>query len=239
MIYADIVINRGYTESDIIIDGLTRYYDLDSRDFTPSAMVLKTNSSVVPYVILLDCSVDKKDSAVLKLRSACGKMSSSMIIPVKASEMSLIASMGKCVLHTATGASYHNFKLSCKADVIAYSCFPVDESMTLQTTISEDTSHRIYIDLCGSKVFSLDDMYLWELDPLTLSEIDRYGLGTGLVTAIDSISTEFYISDSVEIATGLDSSLDIEVSPPVANFDNYLLMHLDPYTIGDLCEYNI
>lgn len=234
VILSDIVIN-GCTTADIIIDGLIHRLDMDRKDLLPSAIVLKTNADVIPYVVLLDCSIDKKDSILLPLESYCGKISNSMIVPIEQDKLSLIASIDKCQLKTFTDASSCDFNLIGEADVVAYSYLSqikYDE-LSLKSYITEDLLTMVHIYPFGCKLSQLDDMYLSELDPMPILDIDTYGMGTKLILSDIDFKTIVNI-DNNTFSTKLQSSIDISVSLPIQYYDDYSLTEFDEYTLDDL-----
>lgn len=222
---------------DIIVTGLTHYYDWDSDMFAPLTMALKTDASMVPHVILFDCSDEKKDSAVLRLISSCNKISSSMKVSLNQQATALTTLVDKCLLQTYSDVYPNVSRLSCDADMIAYSIMipESDEMLSLTSDISEDIFTEIDIMPLACRLSELDDMLLYELDPLLLRELDYYGLGARLETSA-YILEEFSLELENQDAQLQSSMVDMDVSPPVSYYDEYLLMDLDGYKMSELDE---
>lgn len=191
VIISDIIINHGYTEENIIIDDLAHYWDLYADSIAPLAMVLKTNDiPVIPYVILLDHSFEKKDAALLHIKSHVSKINSSVVIPVERQTLSLISSAKKCVLHSSSDTSENNIKLSFGADVaMSFYVNPDSQDMHMQSDIMHGVHNHVYLFQEGCKLSTLDDMYLHELDPYLLSEIDNH-VGARLSSSLVDLKTE-------------------------------------------------
>lgn len=235
IILSDIIINHGYTSDDIFINSLAHYWDLDADSMLPLLMYLKTNAAVTPRVILLDCSDAKKDSVLLPLKTYCGKISSSMKFSVNPHDLFLVSSLDKCVLKTYAEPIADDLIISCDAAFATYNYLtPVEyEPFVLETSILRNISTEVDIFPMSCRLTELDNKFLYELDPFLLPELDYYGIGTRLVSEID-IQNQVLLDVKKQDTQVQISTVDMEVSPPVSYYDEYLLMDLDGYTLSEL-----
>lgn len=236
IILSDIIMQYGYTSDDIIIKGLAHYWDIDADTLGELDMYLRTNAAVTPYVIILDHSDEKKDSALLFLRTSCDKINTSMRFEVNPNNLIPSSSLDKCLLETYVEPIMNDFTLACEADMIAYSiCTPAEPALlVLKTDVSDDIHTEVDIFPMSCKLMELDDKFLYELDPFLLSELDYYGIGARLVSEAD-IHYEVLINDMEEQTAQLQAmSVDMEVSPPLSYYDEYLLMHFDKYVLSEM-----
>lgn len=190
IILSDIVLDFCDTSGEVFIDGLAHYWDLDAESMLPLLMYLKSNAAVTPRVILLDCSDEKKDSALLPLKTSCGKISSSMKFSVNPHNVVLGTAIDKCLTETYTEATASNITITSGADCAAYTYLIPDvcEPLKLKTGIPDGVCAEVHLPmLC--KLTELDNIYLYELDPFKLTEIDYFGLGSRLVSEL-SIETK-------------------------------------------------
>lgn len=236
IILSDIIINHGHTTSDIIIDGLVHYHDFDKTMLSPAAIVLKTNASVLPYVILMDNTIKQRSTVLLPLQSYCGAINNDMIILVESNELSLIASLDKCLLKTSMTTTDNSLNIVCEANVLAYSYLSsaIHENLVLNSHITKDILTKVHVYPLWCKLLEIDDVSLSSLDPLPLSEIDTFSIGTQLFTPKIDIKTNIYISDNCSFESKLQSTATLIVSPPIKYYDDYLLKGLDNYTLYEL-----
>lgn len=237
MIILSDIIMYGYTSDDIIIKGLAHYTDIDADALGKSDIYLRTNAAVTtPYVILLDHSDEKKDSALLFLRTSCDKISADMRFDINPNGLILSSSLDKCLLETYVEPIINDFTLACEADMVAYSiCTPAEPALlVLQTEVSDDIHTEVEIFPMSCRLTELDDKFLYELDPFLLSELDYYSIGARLVSEAD-IHYEVFISDMEEQTAQLQAaSVDMDASPPLSYYDEYLLMHFDKYMLSEM-----
>lgn len=236
IILSDIVLDFGDTSGEILIDGLAHYWDLDADSMRPLAMYLReSNAAVVPRVILLDHSDEKKDSVLLPLKTYCGKISNSMRFSVNHHDLFLVSSIDKCLLETYLQPIESNFVLSCSADFVTHNyLIPAKcETLVLETNLSQNIITEVDIFPLSCRLKELDNKFLYELDPFLLPELDWYGIGARLVSEA-TIQRQVLVDVKEQNNQLQTSMIDIEVSPPVSYYDDYLLMDLDGYTLGEL-----
>lgn len=115
-----------------------------------------------------------------------------------------------------------------------YDSFRLEESITNNI----HSSVKLYHMTC--KVAELDDALLKDLDPLLLSEMYYYKVGTQLVTEILKIQNQLNIRDDIEQTAQLKLSLDdILLLAALSYYDEYLVMHFDKYSMDDMDKKNI
>lgn len=187
---SDIVLDFSDTSGEVFIESLAHYWDLDAESMLPLLMYLReSNAAMTPHVILLDHSDEKKDSALLQLKTYCGKISSSMKFSVNHHHLVLGSAIDKCLTESYAKPAAGNITITGQADCMAYTYLvpAVCEPLNLKTDISGGVCTEVQLPtLC--KLTELDHIYLYELDPLKLTEIDYFGLGSRLMSEV-SIET--------------------------------------------------
>ena len=90
----NLIIDSGIQSLDITISGLLSRYDIYGDELVPLIMYLKTNSDVIPYVILLDDTLEEHSKAVtMALKSELSGFENSTVISINQQELSLLTSL--------------------------------------------------------------------------------------------------------------------------------------------------
>lgn len=185
-ILSDIILDHGYTAADVIIRGLVRYTDFLPKDCPPLLMFLKSDGAVVPYVFVLDKSDEKRDSVSFSLQTLCSIENIVKMQPEQ-SMMRLAAEPVDTATQSMLAPTADTMKLDCNINMVSIAIAePENSDMILQSGISDNAHTQVLIGRPECKLKNLDDMYLYELDPYLLSDLDYYGTDTRLVAdAVD------------------------------------------------------
>lgn len=235
IILSDIVMNFGGTSGEIFIDGLAHYWDIDADSMIPLVICLRSDASVTPVVILLDHSDKKKDSALMMLKTYCGTIRNSMRFLADRHNLFLVSSLDKCVLKVYTKPDANDFIISCGADFVTHSYMipPEYELFDLDTSISQNIGAEVYIFPMLCRLAKLDDKRLYELDPFLLPELDWYGIGVQLMSEA-AVQNRAFINAAEQTNQLQIPTIDMEASPPISYYGEYLLMDLDGYMLSEL-----
>ena len=89
----NLIIDSEIQSLDITVSGLLSRYDIYGDELVPLIMYLKTNSDVVPYVILLNDTFEEHSEAItMALKSELGEFENSTVISINHQELSLLTS---------------------------------------------------------------------------------------------------------------------------------------------------
>lgn len=196
----DIEISSEPKSLDIVVSGLLSRYDIYGDEAVPLVMYLKTNTEIVPYIILLnkdrttsnldDKRLDKLDGILLSdmdimgaqseqaislaLKSRCDGFENSTVISIGHQEMSMLTSLDELALSTYINTMLHNMGLVCEADVIAVSYIvSADKNIFgLKSYVDENALITVFLKSTDRSLMSFDDMPLTELDSMSINDMD-------------------------------------------------------------------
>lgn len=171
----NLIIDSGIQSLDITISGLLSRYDIYGDELVPLIMYLKTNSDVIPYVILLDDTLEEHSKAVtMALKSELSGFENSTVISINQQELSLLTSLDQLSLHAYIQNLMNTIGLNTEAEVTAISYISFDEKnkFSLENIINQHALLTVYLKSIDKSLYSFDDMYLYELDDFLLSEMD-------------------------------------------------------------------
>lgn len=171
----NLIIDSGIQSLDITISGLLSRYNIYGDELVPLIMYLKTNSDVIPYVILLDDTLEEHSKAVtMALKSELSGFENSTVISINQQELSLLTSLDQLSLHAYIQNLMNTIGLNTEAEVTAISYISFDEKnkFSLENIINQHALLTVYLKSIDKSLYSFDDMYLYELDDFLLSEMD-------------------------------------------------------------------
>lgn len=103
----------------------------------------------------------------------------------------------------------------------------------ISLALKTEARDNIYteIELCPKRCWlkDLNSVLLSELDPLPLSEVDYYGVGTRLISSSEVDLQLLTNCNEQDIQIEIEN-IELEASPTLGRYDPYLLMDLDVYT---------
>lgn len=189
----NLIIDSEIQSLDITVSGLLSRYDIYGDELVPLIMYLKTNSDVVPYVILLNDTFEEHSEAItMALKSELGEFENSTVISINHQELSLLTSLDQLTLHSYIQNLINNIGLNVAAEVtaISYVYFKENNKFILNNVINQHVLLTVYLKSIDKSLFSFDDMYLQELDDLLLSQMDIINSKMRLIQPKININTQ-------------------------------------------------
>ena len=189
----NLIIDSEIQSLDITVSGLLSRYDIYGDELVPLIMYLKTNSDVVPYVILLNDTFEEHSEAItMALKSELGEFENSTVISINHQELSLLTSLDQLTLHSYIQNLINNIGLNVAAEVtaISYVYFKENNKFILNNMINQHVLLTVYLKSIDKSLFSFDDMYLQELDDLLLSQMDIINSKMRLIQPKININTQ-------------------------------------------------
>lgn len=189
----NLIIDSEIQSLDITVSGLLSRYDIYGDELVPLIMYLKTNSDVVPYVILLNNTFEEHSEAItMALKSELGEFENSTVISINHQELSLLTSLDQLTLHSYIQNLINNIGLNVAAEVtaISYVYFKENNKFILNNMINQHVLLTVYLKSIDKSLFSFDDMYLQELDDLLLSQMDIINSKMRLIQPKININTQ-------------------------------------------------
>lgn len=189
----NLIIDSEIQSLDITVSGLLSRYDIYGDELVPLIMYLKTNSDVVPYVILLNDTFEEHLEAItMALKSELGEFENSTVISINHQELSLLTSLDQLTLHSYIQNLINNIGLNVAAEVtaISYVYFKENNKFILNNMINQHVLLTVYLKSIDKLLFSFDDMYLQELDDLLLSQMDIINSKMRLIQPKININTQ-------------------------------------------------
>ena len=189
----NLIIDSEIQSLDITVSGLLSRYDIYGDELVPLIMYLKTNSDVVPYVILLNDTFEEHSEAItMALKSELGEFENSTVISINHQELSLLTSLDQLTLHSYIQNLINNIGLNVAAEVtaISYIYFKENNKFILNNMINQHVLLTVYLKSIDKSLFSFDDMYLQELDDLLLSQMDIINSKMRLIQPKININTQ-------------------------------------------------
>lgn len=189
----NLIIDSEIQSLDITVSGLLSRYDTYGDELVPLIMYLKTNSDVVPYVILLNDTFEEHSEAItMALKSELGEFENSTVISINHQELSLLTSLDQLTLHSYIQNLINNIGLNVAAEVTAinYVYFKENNKFILNNMINQHVLLTVYLKSIDKSLFSFDDMYLQELDDLLLSQMDIINSKMRLIQPKININTQ-------------------------------------------------
>lgn len=201
----NLIIDSGIQSLDITISGLLSRYDIYGDELVPLIMYLKTNSDVIPYVVLLDDTLEEHSKAVtMALKSELSGFENSTVISINQQELSLLTSLDQLSLHAYIQNLMNTIGLNTEAEVTAISYISFDEKnkFSLENIINQHALLTVYLKSIDKSLYSFDDMYLYELDDFLLSEMDIINSKMRLIESNLTVDSKFAL-DEVQMALPL------------------------------------
>lgn len=189
----NLIIDSEIQSLDITVSGLLSRYDIYGDELVPLIMYLKTNSDVVPYVILLNDTFEEHSEAItMALKSELGEFENSTVISINHQELSLLTSLDQLTLHSYIQNLISNIGLNVAAEVtaISYVYFKKNNKFILNNVINQHVLLTVYLKSIDKSLFSFDDTYLQELDDLLLSQMDIINSKMRLIQPKININTQ-------------------------------------------------
>lgn len=201
----NIIIDSGIQSLDITVSGLLSRYDIYGDELVPLIMYLKTNSDVIPYVVLLDDTLEEHSKAVtMALKSELGGFENSTVISINQQELSLLTSLDQLSLHAYIQNLMNTIGLNTEAELTAISYISFDDKnkFGLENVINQHALLTVYLKSIDKSLYSFDDMYLYELDDFLLSEMDIINSKMRLIESNLTVDSKITL-DEVQMALPL------------------------------------
>ena len=169
----NIMISPKIQSYECTVNGLLSVEDIYGDELKPLIMYLKTNSDIVPFVVLIDDKITEYPSQI-NIESYLNKIENATVIFVNHNEFQIISSLDRLNSQIYVQSILNKIHANIIAEIYAITYITISDKyiFSFQNIISKSMLLTLYIESTDKLLMNFDDMYLIDLDNMTLNDMD-------------------------------------------------------------------